>query len=177
MAKVSNIQPKFDWFIDTLNQYRETIENEYKEKLTEEGRKATGTLINSISTTIKQGASEYTVTMYVADYFKYIEEGRKAGKFPPQEAILKWIRVKPILPRPDNNGKLPTEKQLAFLISRAIAQNGTIKNKGYQGDKSLEKTTQEVNAHFIPLLKEALQRDFDEYSIKVWNGINKMIKI
>ena len=31
-----------------------------------------------------------------ADYFKYVEEGRKPGKMPPVSAIAKWIRIKTI---------------------------------------------------------------------------------
>jgi len=31
-----------------------------------------------------------------ADYFRYVEEGRKPGKMPPVSAIAKWIRIKPI---------------------------------------------------------------------------------
>ena len=31
-----------------------------------------------------------------ADYFPFVEEGRKPGKMPPVSAIAKWIRIKPI---------------------------------------------------------------------------------
>jgi hypothetical protein len=42
------------------------------------------------------------------EYWKYVEDGRKSGKYPPLETIKKWIEVKPVLPRPLANGKLPT---------------------------------------------------------------------
>lgn len=61
--------------------------------------------------------------MEMAEYWKYVENGRKSGKFPPISAIREWVKVKPVMPRP-YNGKLPTENQLAFLIARSIANKG-----------------------------------------------------
>ena len=59
----------------------------------------------------------------MAYYWKYIEYGRRPGKFPPPNKILDWVKIKPVIPRPVNGIK-PTEKQLAFLISRKIARDG-----------------------------------------------------
>ena len=59
------------------------------------------------------------------DYWQYAENGRRPGKFPPPDAILKWIQVKRLLPRPGRDGKLPSTNQLVYLISRKIALQGT----------------------------------------------------
>lgn len=177
MAQVSNIQPDFTELISLINEYALKFKELYKSKLEEDGRKATGTLINNVETIVKQGSNEYSVILQVSDYYQWIENGRKEGKFPPTDAILKWIRVKPILPHPDSKGKLPTEKQLAYLIGRAIARNGTIKDKGYDGGHYVQKTVDELNSEYLRKMQEALERDFDTYSMKVWSGINKMIKV
>lgn len=72
------------------------------------------------------------------DYFKWAENGRGPGKFPPIEKIKEWIRIKPVLPR-QINSKLPTENQLAYLISRKIALEGT------KGNHLFEKTINEFD--------------------------------
>jgi hypothetical protein len=43
---------------------------------------------------------------------------------PPISAIEKWIEVKPIIPD-SRIGKVPTTKQLAFLIARSSGEKGT----------------------------------------------------
>lgn len=56
-----------------------------------------------------------------AKYFYQQMFGRKPGKFPPIDDILDWIRSKGISPRDSKT----TERQLAFLFARKIAQSGT----------------------------------------------------
>jgi hypothetical protein len=51
-------------------------------------------------------------------YTEQLEFGRRAGKFPPKDAIIKWINDK---------GIQPTDisiSSLAFLIARKIAREG-----------------------------------------------------
>lgn len=153
-----------------LDQYCSEFRNLYKNKLILNNKKATGNLIQSIDTHIKIGGFVLTVVLNVADYYKYVEEGRKPGKFPPLAAIKQWIKDKPILPRENENGKLPTEDQLAFLIGRKIAQEGI--QPGYQ----LKDTLEQLNSTYINKLQEALKRDFELYSLSVLVKINEMIK-
>lgn len=98
--------------------------NKYKESSIEEGKTASKNLINSLNYDISVNNGIYRITINADDYFKYAEEGRSPGKFPPIDKIREWIRVKPVLPR-TINGKLPTENQLSYLISRKIALKGT----------------------------------------------------
>lgn len=168
-----NIEHDYTNLFATLNEYCEKFKELYVENLKNDDRVATGQLINNVKTEVKAGNDTFEVVLQVADYYQWLENGRKAGKFPPVDAILDWIKVK----KPDKNGKLPTEKQLAFLIGRAIKENGTIKDKGYDGGHYVKKTMEALNTEYINRLHEALQKDFDEYSIKIWNGIDKnMIK-
>ena len=64
-----------------------------------------------------------------ADYFKYVEEGRKPGKMPPVSAIAKWIRIKPIKIRDSNTGKFKSKtpaniNSAAFAIAKHIGAYG-----------------------------------------------------
>lgn len=157
--------------ISMLNEYAQKAAVLYKDKLLSDGKKATGQLINSISTKVKSNGIDYIITLEAADYFKYVEEGRKPGKFPPPDAILKWIKAKPVLPYPDSRGKLPTEKQLAYLIGRKIA------TEGIEAGHQLKDTADALNAEYLPKLQDALNKDFDAYCIKVFGAIDKMVKV
>lgn len=106
--------------------------NTYKLLLIRDDKKASGNLIKSIHPlTIVFSSNKMVGSISLASYWKYVEYGRKAGgKFPPFDKILKWIQIKPVLPRPINGIK-PTQKQLAFLISRKIARDGIKAGKQY----------------------------------------------
>lgn len=107
-----------------LNNFLNDLVNTYKNLLIRDNKKASGDLINSIKLrNIEFKNNKYQGSISLASYWKYVEYGRKPGKFPPPNKILKWIKIKPIIPRP-NNGIKPTEKQLGFLISRKIARDG-----------------------------------------------------
>lgn len=105
-----------------------------KQQLIQDKKIATGQLVDSIKCEAKIEGKYYSIILNAKDYFQYVNNGRKAGKFPPLEAIRRWISVKPILPRPLSNGKLPTEKQLSYLIGRKIAK------QGIRATNSLEKS-------------------------------------
>ena len=72
-------------------------------------------------------------------YFHFAENGRRPGKFPPPDVILKWVQFKRIVPRPGRNGKVPSTNQLVYLISRKIATKGT------EGKHLFEKTLDDPN--------------------------------
>jgi len=82
-------------------------------------------LKDNISFTVDIDGNYYNIIFKAESYWKYAEYGRKAGKMPPISAIEKWIDIRHITPYPTAKGKLPTKKQLAFLISRAIGRDGT----------------------------------------------------
>ena len=134
-----------------LADYATAIEDKYKQNLEHSGRRATGNLITSVNTKVDIDGNLYEIELQLEDYWKYVEEGRGAGKFPPVDKILEWIKVKPILPYPDRNGKLPTENQLAFLIGRKIA------NEGFEGTNDLEETMETVD--YEAIIEEALDKD------------------
>lgn len=95
----------------------------YKRKLMDANKKASGELISGIDQLVEFDGRYVIVSLRMPEQWKYVEYGRNPGKFPPVDAIKRWISVKPILPRPVN-GKVPTPDQLAFLIGRKIARDG-----------------------------------------------------
>ena len=148
-------------FLATLDEYAEKAKELYKRKLTDKGINASYKLLNSVETTVKRNDDEFIVSINLEDYWIFVENGRKAGRFPPIDKILEWIRVKPVIPYSDSSGRLPTEEQLAFLIARKIAEQGT------EGRKVLAETVEELNNYYLPLLKQALDRDFNRFYYEI----------
>lgn len=148
-------------FLATLDEYAEKAKELYKRKLTDKGINASYKLLNSVETTVRRNDDEFVVTIHLEDYWYYLENGRGPGKFPPIDKILEWVRIKPVIPYSDNRGRLPTEEQLAFLIARKIAEQGT------EGRKVLYETTTELNNYYLPLLQQSLDRDFARFSYEI----------
>lgn len=147
-----------------LQEALEEIGNEivklYKEKLQQPdvngwNRVASSQLLNSVNFLVLRNDSEIWVELHLEDYWKYLEYGTKPH-WPPVDAIRDWIKIKPVLPRPDKNGKLPTEKQLAFLIGRKISREGTEPYMLYN------QTMDALNDWITNKLEEAIKLDLEE---------------
>lgn len=125
MAKNTLIpQREFPNLERVLTEYGQRAEAYYREELISKKKNASFTLLDSVRYQIDFNDQRYEVSLNLEDYWKWIESGRRPGKFPPLGQIETWIKLKPILPSPMKNGKLPTTKQLAYLIGRKIATKG-----------------------------------------------------
>lgn len=101
--------------------------------------RASGQLQDSAKTTVEYDGRYFCVYFEIQDYWKYVENGTRPH-WPPIDAIEQWIRVKRLVPKAVG-GKVPTTRQLAFLISRKISKVGTEGTKALQesinGDEAL----------------------------------------
>ena len=139
------------------------IRNEYQDNLIRNDRIASGDLLNNIEYEITRGDFTYTIYVKMKDYWYYVENGRKAGKRPPIQNILDWIKIKPVLPRPNSKGKLPTPLQLAFAIATKIGKEGT------EGTHDLRKATDTIWDTFEDRLYEAIDADVDAAFIQIFH--------
>ena len=114
---------EFTNVVQFLNDFGKELADKYKRKLVNDDAIDTSKLLNSIRYIFNNNNTSFEISMEMAEYWKYVENGRKSGKFPPISEIREWVKVKPVIPRP-YNGKLPTENQLAFLIARSISKKG-----------------------------------------------------
>lgn len=138
-----------------LEEYAIELRNKYQDNLINSDRLASGELLNSVEYIIEKDNISISVSLQLAEYWKYVEYDTKPH-WPPVEKIKEWIKVKPILPQPDNNGKLPTPDQLAYLIGRKINELGTT------GSNDLHNAVEEINERFLELIEEAITKDIDE---------------
>lgn len=135
-----------------LGEYGEALRNKYQDILIRDNKIATGELLNSVEYIVEEGDRSISLSLKLEDYYKWVEEGRKPGRFPPVDKILEWIRVKPILPD-ERNGRLPNEQQLAFLIGRKIAE------EGIEGGHQLATARAELSKEWEERIDEAIALD------------------
>ena len=144
-----------------LQEYAKEAEEIYKYQIALGGKNASRQLTDTIKSKVVVGSQAYEVTLSLQEYWKYVESGRAPGKFPPVKALLDWISVKPIIPRPDANGRIPTPKQLSFLIGRKI------KEEGIKPFPALETTKEELDKIYHEKLSAALGHDMTIYIRKL----------
>lgn len=144
-----------------LEEYAIKLRNTYQDNLINSDKLASGDLLNSVDYIIEKDNIQISVSLKLKDYWKYIEYDTKPH-WPPVDKIQEWIRIKPVLPRPDNNGKLPTPDQLAFLIGRKISEDGT------KGTNDLHNAVEEVNNEFMARIEEAISKDVDAMSTVIF---------
>ena len=158
---------------NTLIQILNNLIERYKTLLKEDNKVASGDLLNSIQGEGRVDNNLYTFVININDYWKYLENGVNGtavdngstysfkGKTVNIDAIERWIEVKPIVPHSINN-KVPSTKQLAYLISRSIARNG-IKG-GHYLKNSLQST-------------DFIHNIIEEFSNKVNIEIDKITQV
>lgn len=141
---MSTLDIKWTTLERVLNEFADQFIQNARDGLQADNSIATGELYDSFEKIIEIGEDYYSVKISLADYWEYVNNGRKPGKFPPPPAIRNWIEVKPVNPYPLPNGKTPSVEQLTFLTSRKIANEG------------IEPT------HFFDEAKEQTIRDFEQ---------------
>ena len=138
-----------------LNEFGNAFVELYRKKLNEGKINASYELNNTLQYIVDVNGQTLEVVVMLQDYWKYIENGRRAGaKMPPISAIEQWIEVKPIIPK-IYNGKLPTVHQLAYLIARSIANNGI------PPKPILQQSIDELITSFYEKIEEAVKHDIE----------------
>lgn len=149
----------FKHTMKALNDFGKFIITNYKSQLEAE-QMNNGELYRTISYSVSTGNSGWVISVSLADYWKYVEYGRRPGKMPPVSAIENWIKVKQVIPHSMTlkSGKtvIPTIPQLSFLIARSIGRRGI-------APKPLFKNSFEVaKKQFIQVIKDAITQDIKE---------------
>lgn len=169
-----------DRLYDVLNTYCDRVVELYKQKAIESGKTASYELVNTAGARVfKYKRNElgqfapfndsfldtnYEIRIQLQDYAWNIEFGRKPGKFPPVDAIRRWVEQKPIIPKPmqlrnalgqfTSRIVTPTPNQLAFLIGRKIAE------EGIEPTPLLQETIDELQDELLTAIRQAVGEDF-----------------
>jgi len=131
-----------------LELYGDRITQDMRTKMSEDRTVDSGTANASLTYT----ATGSSLTITGASYIEQIDMGRRAGKGVPnpKETLKGWIERKGIRPNMPNI----RQRDLPYLISRAIKQRGTIKRFGYQGTNLF---TYVINKNILPLSNDVAE--------------------
>lgn len=157
-----------------LNAFGEELVRAYRQGLSERNVHASSNLADSIRYEVKAGDRWMAVDISLLDYWKYVEYGRQAGKFPPLDSIEAWIKVKGIQPMTrtqtsikkwtqhrgsirKNDGRIPSIRSLAYLIGRKIA------TEGIQPRPILATALDETLQRFDEAINEAITLDISNF--------------
>ena len=122
------------------------VVNEVRFQIIDTDAVATKGLLNSVAKQFEQrGSVRAWLIGSDLKYAPFLEYGRRPGKRPPMDAILRWIVFKGI--------STPNPRTLAFLIARSIGKKGT-KGK-YPFKRAVEKALPDVEAAFRAELDKA----------------------
>ena len=142
-----------------LNDFGKFIITNYKSQLEAE-KMNNGELYRNIKYSVSTGTGGWVISVSLADYWKYIEYGRRPGKMPPLEVIEKWIDVKEIKPHSMTlkSGKtvIPKPSKLPFLIARSIGR------RGIQPKPLFQKSFEVAKQQFMQVIEDAIIQDIKE---------------
>lgn len=169
----------FPHLMEVLQEYGEKARNLYQDKLILADKIASGDLLNSCEFIVKQDGQSFSVILSLEEYWKFVEGGAKGTEssppnavypahFPPVSALMKWIRIKPVIPRPLVNGKLPSQQQLAFLIGRGIEQ------EGIDPVPAMKETSEEIYREFSRKIQAAFLKDVEGIASLVCNVFSQL---
>jgi len=146
----------------TLEQYKDKIVEQLKDRLNQEKLVASGRLRDSIYGVV----TETGINIFAQDYGIFVEEGRGPGKAPLDtrtggsfQRILDWVKTKNIQAI---NPKYKRPRDVAWMIGRSIGAEGTIKRFGYQGSKFIDFVSKNIMASLTKDIEESYLKDLNE---------------
>jgi hypothetical protein len=134
-----------DDLLDFLDDIGEGLQSRIRAILRTQNKIATGKLEKSIDYAVgKDGAGSYFIRLLAADYWIFVNDGRRAGaKMPPKEPIEAWMKVKGI------------DLKYSYPIRVKIARDGIVAVK------------------FLETAIEQLEKDFQQDIIKFTTEYSK----
>lgn len=119
---------------ELIRKFGDTFVRELEKNLPPE-KDASGKLRGSIRVQFKFFTDTYSAEVYMADYWKWVDKGRKPGKMPPFDDIARWVNTKRTLAidkskRIVKKGnrlsdlKASRKNSIIYLIRRKIAKKG-----------------------------------------------------
>lgn len=156
----------------------------YKANITTAGAIAHGDLVNAASYEQNQWLLRWkgetlALVLKLPEYWRWLEQGRpptqqsEGGVLYP--AILDWVKVKHIVPRPDpKTHKVPSVTQLAYMITRKIHREGYF-SPNHQGKHLLQNAIDQVD--LIENFKNALTDQFNrEIKVSLHEELSNILK-
>ena len=155
-----------------LQQLAEDVKAGYIDQLKKNGhwtRDGKDRLIDTISTVVSVDGKSFTASLKMNYYWQFLEEGiAPAGKYdnPGWKSfpfILKWVQIKPVIPRPPQTIK-PSKRSLESLQKSTAGAIVAVRNiEGDPGTHGFQKARDAVLPTYYERIKDALNEDIGRY--------------
>lgn len=155
-----------------LQQLADDVKAGYIDQLNKNGhwtKDGKDRLIDTISTVVTVDGKSFTASLKMNYYWQFLEEGiAPAGKYdnPGWKSfpfILKWVQIKPIIPRPPQTIK-PSKRSLESLQKSTAGAIVAVRNiKGDPGTHGFQKARDAVLPTYYERIKDALNEDIGRY--------------
>ena len=76
---------------EALEMYGEVLAEAYREQIADTNAFASGKLFDSVRHIVEVNDTTIELSLSLEEYWKWVEEGRAPGKFPPLNKIEDWI--------------------------------------------------------------------------------------
>lgn len=116
---------------------------------------ASGELYESIQ--VSYNAEKKQITLTMAEYWKYVNDGRRPGKYVPLNSLLKWIKSRRLKGRNKKTGRFITNESFAWGINQNIKKFGIAPTYFY------DKAFQTFEKNFENESLKALGLDIDTF--------------
>lgn len=150
-----------------LHKHGQKLVDHMEKELDKPKNKNTGDLADSINLSVQRMGTTVNMTISMNDYGKFVNDGRKAGKFPNIGAIREWVKSKGIKMKKKPKG-LSREKEvktLSYLIGRKIKEKG-IKAKKFIPTVDLQSIRLEILHDLKQYLIVEVQTEIENYKKK-----------
>lgn len=94
------------------------ITDALKKKFEEQGHSLTGKGINSLETQVRSDLSGLVIQILGLEYMGFQDSGRRAGKMPPIEPLMNWVKARGIA------SDMKAVKRIAFAIAMNMKKIG-----------------------------------------------------
>lgn len=173
-GEVTDSTKMYQLIKDLLDAYKRNIEQ--ADAVAHGDLRAAATYEND-SFTLRWKGETLALVLRLPEHWRWIEQGR-----PPTvnseggvlyDAILEWINVKHIVPRPDRYGKVPSVSSLAYLITRKIHRRGYF-DPNHQGKHLLQGAIDRVD--LINRFKSVLTDQFNRaIQVELADNLTKIL--
>lgn len=111
----------------SLRKVGSLIRSELSKNLIRDNAIASGNLESNIDVRAFSSGSKFGIDILMLDYWKAVDEGRKAGKMPPVGKIEQWLSYPNVRDKLSGFRDKPVSdpQSLAYVIARKIGREGT----------------------------------------------------
>lgn len=153
-----------DTVVAIFQKYGDQIATEIKNALINNAKVATEKTINSINFRIDSSSKIVELEIVGDEILKYLEKGRSAGKMPPIQEILRWIRVKNI----DVHGIISKN---VIRKSQSVIRRVNVRNSEKKAAYAIAKNIMKKGIKGTPLMQPVL----DDITPKVIEDLQNVL--